>query len=347
MPLLAVILQRVMVRSKNRKTDNNLIYVIAGKEKPSVDARCDEVLDELLAPQQRTTGLFNADADEVTASEVLDELRTLPFLTAKRVVLVRDADKFVSRNRELLEKYFEKPSPTGILILGVSKWDSRTRLARKLPKIGELITIAPPKAWQVPAKLIQYAADAHAKILSKAAAEMLIDLTGEELIRLYSEIDKLALFVQNKKLISPEDVASLTGNNRLFDIFNVIDSIISGNVTRAVNQLRKVFGADKYAGYKVLGAFAFHLRKMFSAKVLLEKGYHRGRVENELRIWYNKDGFFDQVRKMTLQELGQGLQQLAAIDYKIKTGQTKAHVAVEQVVLNLASVASGRKKASM
>ena len=345
--MLAVILQPAMVKSKNRKTDNNLIYVIAGGEKPAVDARCDEVLNELLAPEQRTTGLFNADADEVTASDVLDELRTLPFLTQKRVVLVRDADKFVSRNRELLEKYFENPSPTGILILTVSKWDSRTRLARKLPKVGELITITPPKAWQVPAKLVQYAADAHDKTLSKAAAEMLIELTGEELVRLYGEIDKLALFVQDKKLISPEHVASLTGNNRLFDIFNVIDSIIAGNVTRSVNQLRKLFAADRYAGYKVLGAFAFHFRKMFNAKVLLEKGYHRGRVENELRIWYNKDGFFDHVRKMTLQELGQGLQHLAAIDYKIKTGQTKAHVAVEQVVFKLSSVAAGRKKTSM
>jgi len=336
-----------MVKSKNSKTDNNFIYVIAGKEKAAVDSRCDEVVDELLAPEQRTTGLFNADADEVTASDVLDELRTLPFLTQKRVVLVRDADKFVSRNRELLEKYFENPSPTGILILTVRNWDSRTRLARKLPEVGELIKITQPKSWQVPSRLVQYAADAHDKTLSKAAAEMLIELTGEELVRLYAEIDKLVLFVQDKKLITPEHVASLIGNNRLFDIFNVIDSIIAGNVTRAVNQLRKIFSADKSAGYKVLGAFAFHFRKMFNAKVLLEKGYHRGRIENELRIWYNKDGFFNHVRKMTLQQLGQGLQQFAAIDYKIKTGQTKAHVAVEQVVFKLASVAGGQTKSSM
>ena len=50
---------------------------------------------------------------------------------------------------------------------------------------------------------------------------------------------------------------------------------------------------------------------------------------------------------MTSQELGQGLQHLAAMDYQIKTGQTKAQVAVEQVVFKLASVAAGRKKSSM
>ena len=333
-----------MSKAKHRKTDNNLIYVIASKEKAAVDARCDDLLEELVSPEQWTTGFLSADANEVPASEVFDELRTLPFLTQKRVVLVRDADKFVSRNRELLEKYFDNPSPTGILILTVRNWDSRTKLAKKLPESGELIKITQPKSWQVPSRLIQYASDAHDKTLSKSAAEMLIQLTGEELVGLYGEIDKLALFVEKKKVITAEQVASLTGNNRLFDIFNVIDSIISGNVAVAVNRLRKLFAADRSAGYKILGAFAFHFRKMFNAKALLEKGYYHGRVEKELGIWYNKEGFFAQVDKMSLEELGGCLEQLASMDYKIKTGQTKAHVAIEQVVFKLASAGEERKR---
>ena len=72
------------------------VYVIAGKEESLVNARCRELLDELLEPSQRTTGLFDAEAASVLISEVLDELRTTPFLTDKRVVLVKGADKFIS-----------------------------------------------------------------------------------------------------------------------------------------------------------------------------------------------------------------------------------------------------------
>ena len=98
-----------MVKSKGEsKKKHEPIYVIVGKEKSLVDAECEKLLEELLEPQQRMTGLFNADPAQVSTSEVLDELRTLPFLTERRVVLVKNADKFVSENRELLEKYFDK-----------------------------------------------------------------------------------------------------------------------------------------------------------------------------------------------------------------------------------------------
>jgi DNA polymerase III delta subunit len=38
---------------------------------------------------------------------------------------------------------------------------------------------------------------------------------------------------------------------------------------------------------------------------------------------------------MTLKQIGEGIQQLAGIDYAIKTGRTTPQVAIEQLVLNL------------
>ena len=70
------------------KKERELILVVAGKEEFLVGAECEKLVGELLQPEQRTTGLFKADPAEVEASQVLDELRTLPFLTEKRVVLV-------------------------------------------------------------------------------------------------------------------------------------------------------------------------------------------------------------------------------------------------------------------
>ncbi|MHC4639761.1 MAG: DNA polymerase III subunit delta [Planctomycetota bacterium] len=187
-----------MPKAKTKKDER--IFVIAGKEDSLINIECDRLLAELLEPQQRTTGLFNADPAEVSASDILDELRTLPFLTKKRVVVIKGADKFISANRELLERYFDSPCPryfdspcpTGILVLTVSSWPGNTRLAKKLPKVGTLINVTQPKAWQLPQRLIEYAGDAHAKKLSKEAAELLIELTGDDLGRLYGEIDKLA-----------------------------------------------------------------------------------------------------------------------------------------------------------
>jgi len=313
------------------------IYVIAGKESCLVNAECQRLLEQLLEPQQRLTGLFTADPAATPASEVLDELRTAPFLTDKRVVLIKNADDFISNNRLLLEKYFDKPCPTGILILTVNTWPANTKLAKRLSKVGKLISVSQPKPWQLPDRLIEYTKDAHGKKLNKETAELLIELIGDELPRLYSEVDKLALFAQDEMVLSVSHVESLIGHSRIFGAFEVIDAVTVGNIDKAVARARAMFAEDRSAEYTVVGAFAFHLRRMFEAKALLEKGIGVDEIAKRMRIWKDKDSFFSQVSKMSLNQIGSILQRLAAIDFQIKTGQTKAPVAMEQLVLNLLS----------
>jgi DNA polymerase-3 subunit delta len=314
-----------------------LIYVIAGKDNSLVNSQCQKLLDILIEPSQRATGLFDADAASISASDVLDELRTAPFLTGKRVVRIKQADEFISQNRLLLEKYFDNPCPTGRLVLTVRSWDSRTKLAKKLSKAGKLITVASPTRKELPYRLMDYAKDAHDKKLNLSTAIILIELIGDELTRLYSEIDKLALYVGDQKVIAQRHVESLIGHNRLFNAFAVIDAVIAGNTGVAIERLRGMFEADKSTEYTVVGAFAYHIRKMFNAKILLDKGVHQRQIENKLRIWGNTDSFFANLRKISLKQVGQYLQQLGETDYEIKTGQTQVQVAMEQLVLRLAA----------
>jgi DNA polymerase-3 subunit delta len=314
-----------------------LIYVITGKEQSLVGAACSELLDKLLEPSQRTTGLIDAEAGSVTVSEVLDDLRTAPFLTDKRVVLIRDADEFVSKNRTLLEKYFDNPCPTGRLVLVVKTWNKSTKLAKKLPKVGKLISVTEPSRKELPQRVINYTNDAYDKKIAYRTAQLLIELTGDDLTRLYSEIDKLALYADTDNTITPKHIESLIGHNRLFNAFAVIDAVVAANPAAAVDRLRGMFAQDKSAEYTVVGAFAFHFRKMFNAKVLLDKGTPRRQIESRLRIWGNTDGLFAQLRRMSLKQIGQYIRQLAETDYAIKTGQAKAQVAMEQLVLRLST----------
>jgi DNA polymerase-3 subunit delta len=316
---------------------DELIYVIAGKEESLVNVHCRELLDKLLEPSQRTTGLFDAEASSVSASEVLDELRTSPFLTDKRVVLVKDADKFISANRPPLEKYFNNPCSTGRLIFTVRTWDARTILAKKLAKAGKLIKVTPPKRSELPPRLIKYASEAHDKKISRDAASLLIELTGDELPRLYSEIDKLALFADTEKAITAKHIESLIGHNRLFNAFTVIDAVTAGNIAVALERLRGMFAQDKSAGFSVVGAFAYHFRKMFNAKAMLEKGARTVEVARRCNIWSQQDKFFAQLRRINLKQIGGHIKQLAETDYAIKTGQTKPHIAMEQFVLKLST----------
>jgi len=322
---------------RQTKTDAKHVYVIAGGDQALAAAQCDELVGRLVEQSQRVTSLFNVDPESAAISQVLDELRTAPFLSDRRVVVVRDADSFVSKNREILERYFDNPCPTGVLVLTVSKWASNTRLAKKLPQIGELIEIAKPKASQLPDYLVRYAQEKAGKRLSTDAAELLVELVGEELGRLYGEVDKLALYVGGQAAITAEQVEDLVGHNRLFNAFAVIDAIIAGDVGQAVTRLRNMFAEDRSAEYTVVGAFAYHLRRLFEAKALLEQGIRPMDVISRLRIWNKKDDFLAQLRKVTLDQIGDYLAQLGEIDHALKTGRATAEVAVEQFLLELGS----------
>jgi DNA polymerase-3 subunit delta len=310
-----------------------LIYVIAGKEHSLVGAECDRLLKRLVEPEQRSVGLFIADPGQVAVADIMDELRTLPFLVEKRVVVVRDADEFISKNRQVLESYFDNPCPTGVLVLTVDSWPASTKLAKMLPRIGKLISLEQLRPLQLPERLIRYASDAHSKELARDAAELLVELVGDELGRLYSEVDKLALFADRQQSITLQHVEQLIGHNRIFGAFAVIDACLAGDFAQAVDRLRNMFAEDKSAQFTVVGAFAFHFRRLFNAKVLLEKGVSSAEIAAKLRIWGEKRGFFAQLRRLSLQQIGDTLGTLAQIDYAIKTGQTKAQVAIEKLVL--------------
>lgn len=312
------------------------IYVIAGKESSRVNARCRELVDQLLDPEARITGLLSVDGSQAALAEILDELRTMPFLTTQRVVVIKDAEDFVSKNRPALEKYFDHPSETGILILTVGSWLKSTKLAKKLPKAGQLINLVPPKRNELGRYLIDHARQANQKTLDRNAAALLIDLVGENLMQLYNEVDKLALFARDDKAITVQHVEALAGHNRIFGAFEVIEAMMAGRTMQAIARLRNMFAEDKSAEYTVVGAFAYHLRRLFRAKALLDKGEAPYAVGQKLRIWRDKDRFFAQLRQSSLPQIAATLEQLAAIDHAVKTGRAKTQVAMEQLVLKLA-----------
>lgn len=313
------------------------IYVIAGKEPSRVGARCQELVDALLDAQERMTGLLSLEGGQAELAEVLDELRTVPFLAKQRVVVIREADSFVSKNRGALEKYFEKPSMTGVLVLTVASWPKTTKLAKKLPKVGQLIELVPPKRKELPARLMQHARQTCGKALDRDAAQLLVELVGEDLAQLENEVDKLALFADKDKAITVRHVESLAGHNRIFGAFEVIEAMMAGQPMQAIRRLRNMFEEDRSAEYTVVGAFAYHLRRMFSAKAMLQKGENPAAVAQKLRIWRdNQDRFFAQLRRTSLEQLGGYIEQLAGIDHAVKTGQAKTQVAMEQLVLRLA-----------
>ena len=313
-------------------------YVVFGEDPFLVSKECEKLLDTVLGSEDRSMALYEPRANEADISDVLDELRTLPFLASKRVVLIKDAEPFVKANGDAMVSYLDNVSPSGVLILTVGSWDKRTRLHKKFQKTGGLIEVARMYSNQLPGYITSYAQQTHAIRLDGQTSRFLVELVGDDPGRLCREMDKLAVYVSPKKTVSPKDIESLIGHNRMFDAFGVIDSVSAGQIGPAISRIRNMFAADKSAEYSVVGAFGYHFRRLFRAKALVSKGVSPQQAAAKMRVRYKQNEFLQQVGRLSLAQLGGILAELGQIDFGMKTGQTTASIAIERLILEIFSI---------
>lgn len=328
--------------TKAKQKDNLLpLYVIYGENPFLVSGECEKLVDSILGDEDRGMALYEPRSRDAHISDVLDELRTLPFLTSKRIVLIKDAESFVSDSAEAMEAYLDKPSPTGVLILTQTSWDKRKRLHKKMQKTGGLIEVGKLYSNQLPAYVTSYAQQNHAVRLDGQTSRLLVELTGDDPGRLCREMDKLVMYVAPRKTVTVQDIEALIGHNRMFNAFDVIDSIISGRTGAAISRIRNMFQADKNAEFTVVGAFGYHFRRLFQAKAMISKGLSPQQAALKTGVRFKQDEFLHQLNQLSLQQLGRVLSELGRIDFGIKTGQTSASIAIERLVLKLFSMQKG------
>lgn len=311
------------------------VFVVFGEDAFLVARECEKRLDALLGEEERMTGLSEPKASEAQIAEVLDELRTVPFLAPRRVVLIKDAEPFLKNYGPQLEAYLESLSPSGVLLMTTTAFDKRTRFYKRLSEIGGAVEVAPIKSYNLPQYITDYARQEHGIVLDQRSSRLLVELTGDDPGRLCREMDKLALFVSPRKAATAQDVEQLIGHNRVFGAFDVIDGITNNNAGQALARLQNMFEADREAQFTVVGAFAYHFRKLFSARAMMAGGVSAQQATSKAGVWYNKEAFAAQLMRLTLEQLGAVLGELGRIDYGIKTGKTTASIAMERLVINL------------
>ncbi len=215
-------------------------------------------------------GLSTHPGDKADFAAVRDELDTLPFLTSRRLVLVENADPFVTRCRPMLEKYIGQPSASGVLVLEVKSWPGNTRLAKMVPDQATVKCEA-PAGQRLSAWCVKWAAATHGKQLTAPAAQLLIELVGAELGQLDQELAKLAAYVGDAARIDVQDVDVLVGRSQAANTFKIFDAIGEGRPGQALEILDRLFeqGEDPM---RILGAFSMQLRRLAQAARLTQQG---------------------------------------------------------------------------
>jgi len=217
--------------------------------------------------------ILGAEADEMAVrrfegnsaslADVLDELRMLPFFAKRRVVIVEDADPFVTKSRKELEDHVEAPVGRGVLVLIVKSWPATTKLYRQIAAAGLPIDCNSPSEKELIPWLAHHAAK-HEAQFEADAARLLVELVGSEVGLLASEVEKLAVYVGPSGRISRADVSRMVDAGRIETVWKVIDAATSGKVAEAIADLDNLMASGEHP-IKLLAAFSASLLKVHHA----------------------------------------------------------------------------------
>ncbi|MEY2726577.1 MAG: hypothetical protein RLZZ458_2444, partial [Planctomycetota bacterium] len=111
------------------------------------------------------------------------------------------------------------------------------------------------------------AKDEFGKKLDRESAQLIVNLAGEGLALLHSEIAKLASLVGDADTIAREDVTKVVGGWRMETTWVMLDAVRDGDPGRALENLEKLLNAGE-SPIKVLGGVAFSFRKFAEATEL-------------------------------------------------------------------------------
>jgi DNA polymerase-3 subunit delta len=258
----------------NAKAKLGSLYVVHGDEaflkRQVIRALRKSALGDAADEQSVST----YSGDKAIFAEVFDELDTVPFFDPKRVVLVDNADPFVTKYRGELEKKLAHLPATGLLILDVKTWAANTRLARMIDTASTIVCKAP--ASQFLAKwCTEWCAGQYGKQIAVDAAKLLTELVDAEMGLLDQELLKLSIYVGAKPRIEFADVDKLVGNNRAQDIWKIFDAISTGNVKGALAIVDRLFDQGEEP-LRILGAMTWQLRKLAQATRLSSQGISVG-----------------------------------------------------------------------
>ena len=251
----------------------------------------------VLGPGDEGFGITTFAGDAASLSAVATELRTLPFLAPRRLVVVENAEPFVKQERARIEQYVAAPAETGVLVLDVQNWQTNARLAKLLPDAAVLACKAPP-AQRLPDWCVGWCRSRHDKELPLGAARLLVDLVGPDMGLLDQELQKLATYAGDAKRVDSGVVELLTGDSRAENTWKIFELIGNGQTGEALTFLDRLFdqGEDPM---RLLGAFSMQLRRLAQASRLVQRGVPFSAAADRVGIPpFAKQGSEQQLRRL-------------------------------------------------
>ena len=262
----------------------NPVYLFLGNETFLIDETVKLIIDLAVEASVRSFNvdvLYGGDMDTKT---VVGFASSFPMMADRRVVVVKEFDNL--GNKEAIVSYIERPSPSTILVLIANRPDFRQKLYQTLSAHSTAVEFNQMSENGI-LHWITNRVEKLGKRITPEACQVILMLVGRSLREIQNEIDKLCIFVGSNESIDVDDVNSVVGMSKQYNIFELQKAMGRKDMPRAMEILNGMLDS----GESAIGMVVM-LMRYFQKGWLLQELQGRGASDYQLASDVQVSPFF-------------------------------------------------------
>lgn len=328
-----------------------MIRLLHGEDEYSRSQALSAIRERSEDPSTAGLGTSTFDAEDLTLAALTEAIQAAPFLSQRRLVIVRGLAGSLQDDRgrtrkprgqqkalvDALEKQLPNLPETTDIVFVEPVPIARRNPIRRLVEAAEGLAeeFKPPRGRALHRWITEQVEELGGRI-EPAATETLAGLVGEDPRSLSQELGKLLAYVEEGRPIAVPDVELLVPQSSQANIFTLVDALGKHDTRTAAGQLRDLLESGHHPLF-VLAMITRQFRLLIQVKELQERGLADTKISSQLRLspWVSKK-LASQARGFSLAELENVHRELLQTDLSIKTGRSDPEPALEFLVVEIA-----------
>jgi DNA polymerase-3 subunit delta len=236
------------------------VVLIDGDDATLLAEAVRSVIADLVTDEERDLAVEDFGGDEVDLARVADTCATPPFLSPRRIVVVRDVGRFSTDEVAPVLAYLEDPLPTTVLILVAGGGTVAPKLAAAVKARGHVRStkVGPREARDWVRARIRAA-----PLRIDGQAEALIEAhLGEDVSRLGALLEVLVAAYGEGGAVGPAEVEPYLGEAGAVAPWTFTDAIDAGRTADALIQLHRLLGGGERHPLVVLAILHRHVQSL-------------------------------------------------------------------------------------
>lgn len=317
------------------------LYLFEGTERYLRDQALKALTEAAVEASVRDFNYASISVTQGNLDEAIGLARQFPMIAARRMVVVTGFEAINDEKQlEALKDYLRAPSDTTALVFLSDGLDNRRNISTMLRKTCEVLAFDTLDERDAAPQWVRDYINRTGAFIEPAAAAYLVGMVGGNLLRLSTELDKLAAYVGEKGRIGRQEIDELVLYTREHSNFELTDAILEGDRKRALNLLDRIYTnaseSPQSLSLMILGAIASNYRKMLGAKELMQQNAPNSEVAKIVGMSpFVVTKFNERVRKVETTQILRGIEKIAKVDVALKTSLATPRSQLELLICEL------------